>query len=109
MRFINILRPVRVLIVAFICTILFVTNSLPALADTYRSQPTEGEAQLKETYRNSERTLQNPPKDLKEAAKRSNEGLNEVQGDADIDKMEYSEKGVAIKDKIEKALEKVTK
>ncbi len=52
------------------------------------------------------------PMKLKEIESRSKNGLNEIQGSADASKMhkaDPSEPGVALANKIEKALDKVTK
>ncbi|BAY30626.1 conserved hypothetical low temperature-induced protein [Nostoc carneum NIES-2107] len=108
----SVLRPVRFLVIAFTCTLLFVSNAFPAFAiDSYQSNPEEATTQLLETQRKTDEVGRSNPPGLKEVQKKSNEGLNEVQGDADIDKMkrpENSTSSTSVEDNIENFLEKVT-
>jgi hypothetical protein len=90
----------RLLLTAFICGLLFVSNVFPAQAVT--SKPSEGEANLNTIQeRTDSLTLSEPtktsnpnkrnPLTLEETAQRAKGGLNEVQGAADKDKMISSE------------------
>jgi hypothetical protein len=108
----SILHPARFLLVAFSCTLIFLSTAFPALAiSSYQSNPTEGTTQLLETQRKTDEATKLPPAKLKEVQKKSNRGLNEVQGDADIDKMkrpENSQRSTSVESEIENILEKVT-
>jgi len=108
----SILRPVRFLIIAFTCTLLFVSNAFPAFAlDSYQSNPEEGTTQLLKIQDKTDKIAKSPAPGLKEVQKESNKGLNEVQGDADIDKMkrpENSQSATSAEEKVESFLEKVT-
>ncbi len=108
----SILQPARLLIVSFACTLLFFTSIVPALAITsYQSEPTEGTTQLLETQRLTDKAAQSPPAQLKEVQEKSNKGLNEVQGDADIDKMknpQNSQSATSVEDEVSNFLKKVT-
>lgn len=108
----SMLHPVRFLIVAFTCTLMFLSTAFPALAiSSYQSDPTEGTTQLLETQRRTDEVAKSPPPSLQEVQEKSNQGLNEVQGDADIDKMkrpENSQSSTTVKDEVENFLEKVT-
>ena len=107
-----ILRPVRFLIVAFTCALIFLSSNYPALAiSSYQSDPTEGTTQLLETQRLTDEAAKSPPAKLKEVQEKSNQGLNEVQGDADIDKMkrpENSQSATSVENEVQNILKKVT-
>ncbi|MBD2579482.1 hypothetical protein [Oscillatoria sp. FACHB-1406] len=79
------IRPVRALLAAFACAMLFFANVLPATAAT--SAPQQGEAKLLDVQGETEDTAKSAPPDLKEVQKKSEEGLNEVQGAAGKDEM----------------------
>jgi hypothetical protein len=108
----SMLHPVRFLVVAFTCSLIFLSTAFPASAiSSYQSDPTEGPTQLLETQRRTDEVAKSPPLSLKEVQKNSNEGLNEVQGDADIDKMkrpENSQSATTVREEVENFLEKVT-
>lgn len=76
------------------------------------SDVTKGETQLPETISATEDVAEKAaPMGIKEVIKRNKNGLNEVQGSADIDKMykaDTSKPGTALAKKIDKALDKVT-
>lgn len=108
-----VLRPVRFLVVAFACTMLLFSSAFPAIAAgmTAPSKPQEGETVLKKVYEESENSLREGPSDINETVARANRGLNEVQADADLDKMNNpanSQEAVTFKDRVKDALEKVT-
>ncbi len=108
----SILRPVRFVIVASACTLLFLSSASPAFAmDSYQSNPQEGTTQLLETQRRTDEVAKSNPPTLKEVQEKSNKGLNEVQGDADIDKMNTpanSQSSTSVEKNVQNFLDKVT-
>lgn len=106
------LRPVRFLLAAFAVTILFFTNAFPAFAiSASPSDPREGEAPINNIYELSEDALKGGPPGEEAVTKAANQGLNEVQADADVDKMstpENSQEAVTAKEQVENLLEKIT-
>lgn len=109
----RLLRPVRFLIIAFTCTLLFISSAFPAMAAgvTSPSKPSDGETQLKKIYDESEKSLNSGLDSIEEVSKRAERGVNEVQGGADLDKMntpENSQDATTFKDQVKKALDKVT-
>ncbi|BAY11670.1 hypothetical protein [Calothrix sp. NIES-2098] len=108
----SILRPVRFLVVAFTCALLLLSNAFPAFAiDSYRSNPEEATTQLLDIQRKTDEVERSAPPGLNKVQEESNKGLNEVQGDADIDKMKRpsnSQSATSVEEKIENVLEKVT-
>lgn len=108
----SMLRPVRFLIVAFTCALLFLSSTVPAFAiSSYQSEPTEATDQLLETQKATDEVAKSAPLGLKEVQKKSNEGLNEVQGAADINKQKRpanSQDSSSVEGDIQNFLEKVT-
>ena len=105
------IRPVQFIFTALICTILFVTTIAPAQAGmmSSKSKPTDGTTQLNKIDDKAQKTIDNPAMDLAEIEKRSQNGLNEVQGSADKNKMYKSDSSEPVVGKqIEKALDKIT-
>ncbi|MTJ51097.1 hypothetical protein [Dolichospermum sp. UHCC 0259] len=102
----------RLLFVAFACAFLFLTTAFPALAiSSYQSNPREGTTQLLETQRQTDEAAKAPPLGLKETQEKTKRGLNEVQGDADIDKMKRpgnSKSATSVPEEVEGFLEKIT-
>ena len=77
----------RLILTTFICGLLFVSSVYPAQAVT---SPKDGEANLNRIQAETDevgRGLENKPRGIEETAKKAQEGLNEVQGAADKDKM----------------------
>jgi hypothetical protein len=108
---ISAIRPVRFLFTALICTILFFASVTPAQAAYLpKSKPTDGTTQLNKIDDKAQQEIDNPAMNLEEVEKRAQNGLNEVQGSADKNKM-YTAKSSepAVGKKIEKALDKITK
>jgi len=104
------LRPIRFLFAALMCTMLLLTSMAPAQAATaHKSQPTEGSVQLKKILKKSEDAAQSPPMSMKEVEKRSNEGINEVQGAADKSKMKSGDSEPVLAKELEKAMDKANK
>ncbi|MBD2628276.1 hypothetical protein [Trichormus variabilis] len=102
----------RFLIVACACGFIFLFNAFPALAiSSYQSDTTEGTTQLLETQRKTDEAAKAPPIGLKETQEKTKRGLNEVQGDADIDKMKTpanSQNATSVEQEVKGFLEKVT-
>ncbi len=102
----------RLLFVAFTCAFLFLTTTFPALAiSSYQSDLKEGTTQLLETQRQTDKATKAPPLGLKETQEKTKRGINEVQGDADIDKMkrpENSKSATSVPEEVEGFLEKIT-
>lgn len=112
-RFIqSIIRPVRFVIAAALCLTLVVSNAFPAAAiGSSKSSPTEGTAQLNKIQEKTDEVARSAPPSLEEVQSKSEKGLNEVQGDADKDKMnrpENSQNATSVIDKVEDYLGKVT-
>ena len=113
MKFIaSVLSPVRFLVVAFTCALLLFSSAFPAFAiDSYQSDPTEATTQLLDIQAKTDQAAKEPPEGLKKTQKEANEGLNEVQGAADIDKQkrpENSQAATSVEENIKSVLEKVT-
>jgi len=108
------LRLLHLILVVFTCAFMYCQFTLPALAITsYQSDPTEGTTQLLETQRRTDEVgSRSTPLNREEVTDAHRGlGLNEVQGDADIDKMqnpENSQSATSVKDEVEGLLKKVT-
>jgi hypothetical protein len=110
-----ILRLTQTLAIMFTCTLLIFGNAIPANAapantTQTRSDLTKGSERLDDVQKKSEEILRNPPLSMDRVQKESNEGLNEVQGAADIQEMSRpgnSQKATSIQEKAEQILEKV--
>ena len=109
---------IRIFLTACFCTMIFISNVLPAAAAM--SRPDQGEAQLNEIQKRTDeltkRTDDISNKDrsvapsLKQAQSATKKGINEIQGDADKEKMispEDAKNTNTIEKKIDKALSKV--
>ena len=110
-KILSAIRPVKFLFTALICTILFVTTIAPAQAGmmSSKSKPTDGTTQLNKIDQKAQQEIDNPAMNLEEIEKRSQNGLNEVQGSADKNKMyTWNSSEPAIGKKIEKALNRIT-
>lgn len=107
-----ILGSLRLLVVAFACTMLFLGNALPAAAiGSSPSNPSKGEEPLDQIFEESKDVTDSQPMSLEETQKKANEGLNEVQGAADRDRMytpENSQNATSVKDQVQNLLENVT-
>ncbi len=109
----SILKPMRFLVVAFTCALLLFSNAFPAAAaiQSYQSDPTEATDQLLETQRRTDELVTKEPPGLKETQERTQGGLNEVQGAADIEKMnrpENSQEATSVEEGVSNFLKKVT-
>ncbi|MEC4983754.1 MAG: low temperature-induced protein [Oscillatoria sp. PMC 1068.18] len=82
----SLMRPLRILLVVCACAFLFFSQAIPAYAG---SNPAKGEETLNAIQKESEAVLKQgePSPDRAEAQKKAAEGLNEVQGAANAEKM----------------------
>lgn len=99
-------------IVIFTCSFIFLFHAFPALAiSSYQNDPTEEPTQLLEIQRKTDEAAKEPPIGMKESQEKTRRGLNEVQGEADIEKMkrpEDSQSGTSVEQEVEGFLEKIT-
>ena len=104
------LRPVRLLLTACVCALLLFSQTFPAYSAT-KSSPTGGEANLTKIEQEAQKAVLKDPYSFKETEEKANEGLNEIQGAADVEKMKRpsntKEGAESIEEKVQKALEKV--
>ncbi|GAB4383099.1 MAG: hypothetical protein Kow00121_44400 [Elainellaceae cyanobacterium] len=106
-----ILRSVRVLVVAFACAMLFFTNALPAAAiSSTPSNYSKGEEPLDKIFEDSQDVTDSPPMSMEETQQRANEGINEIQGASDRERMYTPEnsEGTTAKDQAQNVLERIT-
>lgn len=109
---------IRILVTVCFCTMIFAFSSVPAFAVT--SNPSDGPAKLNEIQKRTDdltkRTDDIAKQDrsvfpsLKEVQSASEQGLNEIQGDADKDKMispEDAKDATTVADSIKKTFDKV--
>lgn len=109
------MRIIRFLFAMAICTLLVFSNVFPAVA-AGRSTPTkpeEGEATLNRVQERSEDVVKSEPRSMKDVQEDSSgKKLNEVQGEADLDKMKRPEntpeQTESFRDRIEGAIENIT-
>jgi hypothetical protein len=108
---VSIIRPVRFLVVGLMCALVFFENITPAqAANVAKSKPTDGVEKLQKIDDDAYKNIEDPAMSLDEVQKRSEGGLNEIQGDADKDKMFTSKSSKpAVAQDIEKALDKLVK
>lgn len=116
-------RSLRLAVAGCICALMLFSNATPAFSlpnpfasnkdkTVMPSDPTQGEEQLTGIEKTAQKTV-NRSQDLlsgDEVIKRSNEGLNEVQGAADIDQMKRpsNSQGETIEGILQNKLEKAT-
>jgi hypothetical protein len=110
------LRPLRFLVVVFACSLLILSSSLPTSAmGSSKSKPSDGVVRLNKIEQRAEDIAKSPLSPSREEAQaRAQEkgSLNEVQGAADINKMNRpsnSQDATTAKDQLEGALDKVNK
>jgi hypothetical protein len=107
-------RPVRSLLIAVFCAVLFFCNMAPALAiSSTPSDPRSGEVPLDEIFEKSEDALKAEPRSMRELQTEASKGYNEIQGDADLNdtemkRPENSQDAVTAADQVENALKKIT-
>lgn len=94
----------RILLTVVVCSLLFVVNVLPVAA---ASNPKSGEAPLSGIQKEADQTIKGNPPELKETQTKANEGLNEVQGAANREKMvtpDEAENAETVEDDIKEGL-----
>lgn len=99
-------RPIQILMSVVLSAVLIFTSSFPALA---ASSPLEkGTVQLDKIVQKTEQELNDPATTLEKIQERSQGGLNEVQGSADVNKMNRSnDDKLPIVKQAEQALNKI--
>jgi hypothetical protein len=106
------IRPVRFLVAGLMCTVLFFASMTPVKADSNvaKSKTTDGVERLQKIDDDTYKNIDDPAMSLEEVQKRSQNGLNEIQGADDKDKMFTSKSSKPpVAEKIEKALDKIVK
>ncbi|MEG4806743.1 low temperature-induced protein [Microcoleus sp. F8-D3] len=100
-------RLVRTLIAVCFCALMFVSNAFPAFAVT--SSPTKGEDKLLGIEKESQEVVQKKPMSLEETQEKASKGPNEVQGDADIEKMKNpsNTQATSFEQQVKKAVSKI--
>ncbi|MEG4168709.1 MULTISPECIES: low temperature-induced protein [unclassified Microcoleus] len=100
-------RLVRSLIAVCFCALMFVSNAFPAFAVT--SSPTKGEDQLLGIEKESQEVVLKKPMSLEETQEKASKGPNEVQGDADIEKMKNpsNTQATSFEQQVKKAVSKI--
>lgn len=107
-------RSIRFVVILFACTVLFISNALPVSAgnafNAPRTSTDKGSVQLDDIQAKSEEVTKAPPLSGEETQREANQGLNEIQGDANKDQMFRPEnsRGTTVTDRIEDALENIT-
>lgn len=110
------LRPVRFLVAACVCAFLVFSYAVPAYSAPVnptgnKTAPQQGESQLLGIEREAQEAVLKKPYSREETQSKANEGLNELQGTADIDKMsrpENSQGATSVEEKLKNVLESVT-
>lgn len=110
------LRPIRLLLVAFTCAFLVLSNAFPAYSDTpqptgNQKSPAQGESNLLGIEREAQEAVLKDPYSREETQTKASEGLNEIQGAADLDKLkrpENSQGASSVEEKSEGFLERLT-
>ncbi|MBF2002776.1 MAG: hypothetical protein IGS38_18880 [Synechococcales cyanobacterium M58_A2018_015] len=77
------------LMIAFACALVLFVNATPALAiGSTQSNPAEGETRLDEIFEKSEDMLKSDNAlDADKVRQQANQGINEIQGSADVQQM----------------------
>ncbi len=75
---------IRMVLTVLICGLLFVSLANPVQA---ASKTTDGEANLNKIQKKTDDVARSNPQGIDEITKEAQKGPNEVQGDADLDKM----------------------
>jgi hypothetical protein len=105
-------RSARFLTIAFACTLLLFANAVPAFAiSSAPTDPTEGTVHLDDIQTKSEEILKRDPLNMQETQSEANKGLNEIQGNADVNDMSRpsnSRQAKSAAEQVTDALKKVT-
>jgi hypothetical protein len=109
------LRPIRLLLVAFACAFLMFSYASPAYSDTPQptgttKAPQQGESNLLDIEKEAQEAVLKDPYSREQTQAKANEGLNEIQGAANIDKMKRPEntQATSVEQKSKKFLEGMT-
>lgn len=113
------LRPVRFLLAACVCAFLVFSYAFPAYSDSGNispqptsksTSPQQGESNLLDIERQAQEAVLDDPYSRKETQAKANEGLNEIQGTGDLEKMKRPENSQAssVEDKSKDFLEAIT-
>ena len=110
------LRPVRFLVAVCVCALLVLSYANPAYSDpvnpTGSAKPAErGEAQLRGIEREAQEAVIEKPYSRQETQAKANQGLNEIQGTADVENMkrpENSQEAISVEEKSKNFLEALT-
>lgn len=111
MSFINFSQPLNRLIRSFVtvcfCALLLISYALPAFAVT--SSPTKGEEKLLGIEKEAQEAVLKNPMSLEETQAKASKGPNEVQGDADLEKMKNpsNTNATSFEQQVKKAVSKV--
>jgi murein L,D-transpeptidase YcbB/YkuD len=112
------LRIIRFLIATCVCAVLVFSHAFPAYSaepvnptGSRTAAPQEGEAQLRSIEREAQEAVQEPPYSRGKTQSKANPGLNEIQGTADVEKMnrpENSQAAQSVEDKSKNFLDALT-
>lgn len=110
------LRPVRLLLAAFACAFLMFSNAFPAYSAPVNptgttKAPQQGESNLLDIEKEAQEAVLKDPYSREKTQDKANEGLNEIQGAANADKMkrpENSQGATSVETKLKNVLEKAT-
>ena len=110
------LRLVRFLVAACVCVLLTVSNAFPAYSDPVnptanKAAPEQGEVQLRSIEREAQEAVLKDPYTREKTQTKANEGLNEIQGAADINQMsrpDNSGDAISVEEKSKNFLEALT-
>lgn len=107
-----IVRSFRFVIVAALYVTLLLSNVQSAQAiGTYKSATNQATDQLNQIQKQTDKVSRKAPLSLEETQAKTEKGLNEVQGDADKDKMKHPENSgsaTTVEDQVKNILGKVT-
>ncbi len=112
----SVLRPVRLLLATLACAFLVFSNAFPAYSAPVNptgttKAPQQGESNLLDIEKEAQEAVLKDPYSREETQTKASEGLNEIQGSADADKMkrpENSQGATSVETKLKNVLEKVT-
>jgi len=109
------LRPIRFLVAVCVSALLVFSYAVPVFSAPVNpvgspTAPQEGEAQLRNIEKGAQEAVLEKPYSLEETQARAQEGTNEIQGAADLDKMKRPEnaKADSVEEKLKNVLEKAT-
>ncbi|MDX2213205.1 MAG: hypothetical protein SFY66_07940 [Oculatellaceae cyanobacterium bins.114] len=107
-------RPIQLLMIAVVCVVLFLGSVMPAYAiSSTPSDPRSGETSLDEIFERSEDALRAEPRTMKQLESEASKGINEVQGDADLNSSQMnrpdnSQNATSAEEQVENVLRKLT-